>query len=310
MKFRKPDFWQEKNHLLSYLLLPITLIINLLSLAKNLFIKGIKYKIPIVCVGNIYIGGTGKTPLSILLAIELSKMGKKPAIIKKFYSDHSDEHELIKNYCDCLFINKSRSKAIELAELENKDLAILDDGYQDPRIQKDLNILCFNSNQKIGNEMTIPSGPLRESMNSIKRAQIILINGEKDIKLEEKIFGITKEISIFYSKYRPLNINEFEEKKLFAFAGIGNPENFFNLLKMHNLKVIKQKSFPDHYQFNKVEIKKLIEYSNKENLQIITTEKDYYRIKKLGFEEIKFLKIALQIEKKEKLLNKIINLIK
>ena len=144
-------------------------------------------------------GGTGKTPLSILIVKELRKHNKKPAIIKKYYSEHIDEHNLINSSLDCLFLNKQRSKAINSAEKEKYDVAILDDGFQDYSIKKNLNILCFNSDQLIGNGMTLPSGPLRENINAIKKAQIVLINGNKDKLFEEKILSISNKVKIFYS---------------------------------------------------------------------------------------------------------------
>ena len=143
------------------------------------------FKIPIVCIGNIYIGGTGKTPLSILVSKELSKIGKKPVIIRKFYKEHKDEHSLIKENFSYLILNSNRTRAIQEAQNKNFDTAILDDGFQDYKIKKDLSIICFNSNFD-GNGFIIPAGPLREDLGSIKNAQIIIINGYKDLSFEKK----------------------------------------------------------------------------------------------------------------------------
>ena len=116
-------------------------------------------------------------------------------------------------------------------------MAILDDGFQDYSIKKNLNILCFNSNQLIGNGMTLPAGPLRESINAVKKTQIVLINGSKNKLFEDKILSISNKVKIFYSKYLPENIEEFKNKNLLAFAGIGNPSNFFKLLSDNNLSI-------------------------------------------------------------------------
>ena len=113
-------------------------------------------------------GGTGKTPTAILIANELIKIGKKPAIIRKFYLDQEDEYELIRKYHKHLLVNYKRSEAILQAENKSYDSVILDDGFQDYTIKKDLNIICFNHNQLIGNGMILPSGPLRESLSSLK----------------------------------------------------------------------------------------------------------------------------------------------
>ncbi len=307
MKILKPKFWEKNNNLISLLLLPVSFFVQLLIIIKKKLTSEHSFKIPVICIGNIYLGGTGKTPLSVLIAKELKKHNKKPAIIKKYYSEHIDEHNLINNSLDCLFLDKQRFKAINNAQKKQYDMAILDDGFQDYSIKKNLNILCFNSNQLIGNGMTLPSGPLRESINAIKKTQIVLINGNKNELFEKKILSVSNKVKIFYSKYIPTNIEEFKNKKLFAFAGIGNPNNFFKLLTENNLSVHKKVSFPDHYEFSKSEIQKMIDESLKNNFQLITTEKDYFRIRNYGFKNIKFLKITLEILEKDKLINQILN---
>ena len=157
--------------------------------------------------------------------------------------------------------------------------------------------------------MTMPAGPLRENINAIKKAHFVVINGDKNVVFEEKILNISNKVKIFYSKYIPENIKEFKNKKIFAFAGIGNPENFFKLLFDNGINVKKKISFPDHYKFNKFEIKKIIDDSFKNSFEILTTEKDYFRIKNFGFKNIKFLKLKLEILNKDKLINQILNLL-
>ena len=307
MNMKKPKFWNKKNNLVSLLLIPISLFFQLLIIIKKKLTFKHSFRIPIICIGNIYIGGTGKTPLAIFIAKELIKKNKKPSIIKKFYAEHVDEHNMIKDNLNCLYLNKLRVVAINKAVKEQCDIAILDDGFQDYSVRTNLNILCFNSEQLIGNGMTLPSGPLRENINSIKRAQIIIINGERNKLFENKILNITNKVKFFYTKYLPTNVRDFKDKKLFAFAGIGNPENFFKILTENNINLYKKIAFPDHYEFSKLEIKKMIDICNKERLELITTEKDYFRIKKYGFKNIKFLKIKLEIKKKNELINQILN---
>ena len=249
MKINKPKFWEKKYNLISFVLLPASLFLQLIIKIRNKFVYQRSFKIPIICVGNIYLGGTGKTPLVIYIAKKLLKYNKNPAIIKKFYSDHFDERELINKNLDCLFTNRLRHQAIKKAEEKNHDVAILDDGFQDHSVKKDINIICFNSNQLIGNGFTLPAGPLRENINTIKKSQIVLINGEKNKDFEKKIFNISSSIKIFYSKYLLLDKDSLENKNVIAFAGIGNPENFFETLKKNNFKVKKKFIFPDHYEF-------------------------------------------------------------
>ena len=306
MKFLKPKFWETISNILAILLSPISLLFYFLTVLKKSFISPKKFKIPIICVGNIYVGGTGKTPVSIMIANILKANNKNPAFIKKYYKDHEDEHKLINNITNSLILNKNRVAAVEKAERENFDVGILDDGFQDHTIKKTLNIICFNNRQLIGNGLVFPAGPLRERLSSLERAQIVIINGEKNKIFEEKILNISKNIKIFYSEYLPINIEQFKNKKLFAFAGIGNPNNFFELLSKYNLNVQKKISFPDHYEFKKQEIEQITRDAVNNNLDLITTEKDFYRVKDYGFKDLRYLKVDLKIEEKNKFITEVL----
>ncbi len=308
MRLNKPKFWDTKNNFASILLFPLSLIVLLSIYIKKKITRVIKFNIPIICVGNIYIGGTGKTPTSIFLAKELLKLGKKPVILRKFYQSHNDEYSLIKKKISNLILSENRIDGIRKAVREKYDSVILDDGFQDYKIQKDLSILCFNQNQLIGNGLVLPSGPLRESLNSIVSAQIILINGKQNEAFEKKILNINKNLEIFYSSYKPENIDQFKNKKLLAIAGIGNPDNFFQLIEENGLNINKKLVFPDHYEFNKTEIQKIKNEARDNNYQIIMTEKDYFKIKESDIDNVEYLKVSLEITDKEKFIKTIQNL--
>ena len=310
MKFKKPLFWNYKYSFISILLIPISLILSLLTFLRKNFSKSTKHDISVICVGNLYLGGTGKTPLSIEIVKALKKIGKKTTLIKKFYKSQSDELSLIKSNKIKFFTDKKRNLAILKAKKNKYDVVVLDDGFQDPSFYKDLTIICFNAKQLIGNGRIIPAGPLRESIRSLKNADIIIINGKKNIKFEKKILSISNSIKIYYSKYIPINTKEFKNYNLFAFAGIGNPENFFSLLKESKLKVKKIISYPDHYKFSKNELLKIVSTAKRNNLKIITTEKDYYRIKHFNLNDIRYLKTKLEIKNKNKLIKNILKYIK
>ena len=296
MKLIKPKFWDKKYNFFSIVLLPFTFVVLIFIFFKNRFTKSIKFDIPIICVGNIYVGGTGKTPTSIFIAKELKRLGKKPVIIRKFYKNHIDEHDLIKrNFAD-LIVDKNRVDAIKKAEKLGFNIAILDDGFQDRKINKDFNIICFNQNQLIGNGLVLPAGPLRESLNSLKNAHLVLINGEKDELFEKKILNINKNLHIVYSNYSPKNLNKFRNKKLLAFAGIGNPKNFFKLLEENNLMVEKKIVFPDHYQFTIEEFQNIVLEAKKKKLKIIMTEKDFFKTKNFDVEKNDYLEVTLEIK--------------
>jgi len=306
MKIFKPKFWHRKNSLLSFFLLPVTIIFQFLINLKKILRKKQKFTIPVICVGNVYLGGTGKTPLCIEIAKILKKSNKKTAIIKKFYKNHEDEFKLVESKNIRLFTDSSRAVAIKKAELENFDIVILDDGFQDSSIVKDLNIICFNEKQLTGNEMTIPSGPLREPLSSLKNSQIILINGDVNHDFEKKIKAISSKISVYYSEYILTDFSQFINQNLIAFAGIGNPTNFFDLLDKNNLQIKKKISFPDHYNYSIKELNNLVDYSVKNKLKIITTEKDYKRIERYKIPEIQYLGVKLKIENKDKFEKEII----
>jgi tetraacyldisaccharide 4'-kinase len=301
----KPKFWHKKNSFLSFFFLPLSILLQFLIFLKKILIKKKKFSIPVICVGNLYLGGTGKTPLCIKLTEIIKKLNKQTAIVKKFYKAHEDEHNLIESKKIRLFKNTSRAVAIKKAEIENFDCVILDDGFQDSSIHKDLSIICFNGEQLDGNGMTIPSGPLREPFSSIKNTQIVLINGKFNEVFEKKIKNISKSVSIYYSDYLPNNLNQFTGQKLLAFAGIGNPNNFFNLLERNNLNIFKKTAFPDHYNYSMKELNDLVKYSINNKLKIITTEKDYFRIEHYKIPNIQYLSIKLEIKDEDKFIREV-----
>ena len=305
MIISKPKFWDKKISFLAVLLLPLSVIFIIFIFLKKKFTSTKVFKIPIICIGNIYLGGTGKTPACIFLANELSKTGKKTVILRKYYKEHNDEYKLIREKFKNVIINKSRDCGIRDGERSDYDIVILDDGFQDYKIRKDINIICFNHNQLIGNGLVLPSGPLRENLNSLKTADIILINGNENKHFEKKILDINKNLEIFYSSYKPINLVQLKNKKFFAIAGIGNPENFFQLIEENNLYIKKKFTFPDHYKFSKIEIQNIIDEAENNNCQLLMTEKDYFKIDQFKLRNINFLKVDLQIDKIDKLIFKV-----
>ena len=158
-------------------LYPLSLITIFFFKIKSLN-RGKKFKIPIICIGNIYIGGTGKTPLAIKVHEIVSALKKDSAFIKKYYNYLEDEISLLKQKGK-VYAFKSRIKSIKKLVEDKYELAILDDGFQDFSIKKDISILCFNSKQGVGNGMVIPAGPLREPIQGVKRAECVMIKGDK-----------------------------------------------------------------------------------------------------------------------------------
>ena len=303
MNFKKPKFWDYSGlSFWSTILYPLSLLFLFFSLIIKLLKIQKKFSIPIICVGNIYVGGTGKTPLVSEIFKIIKSSGKNPGFVKKGYDYLYDEIQMLEKIGKT-FSNKNRKEAISSLIALKHDVAILDDGFQDFSIKKDFSIVCFNSRQLIGNGFLIPSGPLRESFKSIKRADCIFINGDRNIQFENKINKINKSTKIFYSKYKIKNIENFKNEEIIAFAGIGNPSNFFDLLKKNNMNVKKTYSFPDHHDYSQKDFDEIIGDSH---IKIVTTEKDYYRMNDEQKQSCNYIEVELEIENK----NEFINLIK
>ena len=294
MKFKKPSFWNNINFF-SICLFPLSFITFLYNVFKSQLITEQTFNVPIICVGNIFVGGTGKTPLSIYIHNLLKKKKFKPAIVKKYYQSHLDEINLTKSKVKQFFTNRKRALSISKAVAKNNNVIIMDDGMQDVSIAKDLNIICFNSSNSIGNGFLLPAGPLREQLQKVKSCQIAIINGKRNIVFEKKLKSISDSIEIYQSKYEIKNVKKFRKKKILAFAGIGNPENFFRLLKDNGLNIKQEISFPDHYNYKRKEIENLMLLAKEKRLELITTEKDFFRIKQLGFRKMNYISVNLKI---------------
>ena len=309
MNFFKPNFW-DKNTIsfFSILLFPITLLIKFFAFFKKTIIKAQDHPIPVICVGNIYLGGTGKTPLSIEIFSILKNLNMNPVFIRKKNTLYEDEAKLQKSKGP-IYQNTKRNNAIKEAIKNNANVVILDDGFQDLSVRKNLSIVCFNEKKWIGNGLTIPSGPLRENLFALKRANCVFINGNKNLEIEKKIKQKNEKIKIFYIKHIPKNISKYKNKKITAFAGIGNPENFFNTLRNENINIIDKIKFPDHYQYSKKDLENLIEISKKNNTTLLTTEKDYFRINEQFDQNIDFLEINVEIQNRDSFIDEIKNII-
>ena len=307
MKLKKPKFWDYQSpNFLSYILLPLTfpVIINnfLLNLKKN--IKE-NHKPKKICIGNIYVGGTAKTPLTIKIYQILNNLNIKTATIKKFYKNHYDEQKMLSEKT-ILYCEKTRIAALNKAIKDRVNVAIFDDGLQDKSINYDLRIVCFNNIKWIGNGFLIPAGPLREKINSISKYDLAFLNGnEKDnsnLKLLLKKYNAN--IEVFESNYKVLNIKQFNiNEKYIIFSGIGNPDSFKQTLISNNIKITKEIIFPDHHNYTQKNIDYIRLQARQFNSKILTTEKDYTKIKSYKNDDIKYLKIELDIKNEDKLID-------
>ena len=304
MNLKKPKFWDfKKPNIYAYVLLPIAVILQSLKLFKNK--SKTKLKIKTICVGNIYLGGTGKTSLSIKINKLLTQKNIKSCFIKKFYKDQLDEQKLL-SINGKLFNSHNRLEALRQAENENYEVAILDDGLQDKSIHNNLNFICFNNINWIGNGFTIPAGPLREKLSVLKNYKHVFLNGnlENLENITNKLKRVNPNLIIHLGEYEPVNLDQFNvNDKYIVFSGIGNHDTFISMLKKGGLSIYKEIEFPDHYSYSEKDINEILVEAKKFNCKIITTEKDFLRLNNPKLTEIKFIKTDLKILDEKKLLN-------
>ena len=332
IKLHYPNFWQKKS-LLSCVLLPFGLIFLLLGYLRKSFAKPIKFPASTTCVGNATIGGTGKTQLIITIAKEFTKRNINFIIFSKGYKgscsapalvtasssaeEVGDEALELCRYGNS-FVVPHMADALSIIAKYKPDVILVDDGMQNPGFKKDLVIMTIDGSRGFGNGFPIPAGPMRSSIaEAMGTADIIVLNGEDEIKI------ITPPHKPLFKASMVSNYH-FGSHKYYAFAGIGNPEKFFNFLKKLGAKLEYTKIFPDHHKYSIADIEFLVRDAKKKNLRLITTRKDYVKIQtpkqngkislipamqfigvikdneRLETSQVEYLEVELTIEKSEK----------
>ena len=306
MILKKPKFWDfKKPNFFAYLLYPFTIFVEIHNIISTVIPKKKFTEIKTICVGNLYIGGTGKTPTSLFLYNLLKKNNINPVTAKKFYKNQIDEQKFLKDNSN--FISLSDREKIVKKAIEMKfDMVIFDDGLQEKWINYDIKFACFDSEKWIGNGRLIPSGPLREKMNALKNYHGIFlktVNDDSNLDyIYNKIREINPNIEVFESNIEIENISKFNiDRNYIIFSGIGNPDSFKKLLLKNKFKIIEEITFPDHYNYQDKDILKIIDKANSNNAEIITTEKDFKRIPQNFKEKISFLEINMKIKDENKL---------
>ena len=310
MKLKKPKFWDyKKKNFLSYLIQPLTFPILLNNYFLNNKNKKLSKNIKSICIGNIYVGGTGKTPLVVKLYNLLNKKIKNIVVAKKFYPNQIDEIKLLEKKTN-LIHSKTRISLIDDAIKKNNQIIIFDDGLQDKKLDYNLKFVCFDAITWIGNGQIIPAGPLRENLDSLKKYHAIFLNNyDESIKeIHDKLLSINPKLKIFKSRYLIKNIDQLDKNsKYLIFSGIGNPQNFRKILENSNFKVVNEIKFPDHYNYSKSDLEKIINTAIKNNLKILTTEKDYVKIPTNFKSQIKYVEIDLDLFNETEIINYIEN---
>ncbi len=265
--------------------------------------------IPVICVGNITAGGSGKTPSIIALhkLIEKHKIYNAPYFLSRGYggseksprriSVHDDANEtgdeplLLASHSNTI-ISARRYDGAMLAYNMGADIVLMDDGFQNQSLYKDLSFIVINGKTGLGNGKMIPAGPLRESVeDALKRANAVIIIGddESDIKTI-----IPKNIPVFKAYIKPSNIDKIDrDAPYIAFAGLAHPQKFHDTLLENNINIASFHEFSDHHKFSPKEIDRLIKEAKDNGSKLITTEKDYMRIPDKYREFIEYFPIEL-----------------
>ena len=306
---KAPDFWQSKHSIFRWLLLPLSWIYYIGHLIKFHSKASKKVNIPVLCVGNITVGGTGKTPTVALLTHLLHAQGKHPHIISRGYSgsihnttqvqsfhiarEVGDEILLLAQYAPC-WIGCDRVASAQAAQQEGADIIIMDDGFQNPSLYKDASMIVIDGKVGFGNETLLPAGCLREPIASaLKRVNMVLIIGEDrhhlipQIQLHN-IAVIQADINADYS--------QIKKQRLVAFCGIGRPQKFYDTLKKAHYNIMHTQNFADHHHFSDNELQLLQQLACTYNAQLVTTEKDWFRLSAAWKEQIAYVPIKLKTD--------------
>jgi len=308
---RTPKFWSEQN-LSAQLLRPFGEIYSFATKMKIRFGKPRAANVPIVCIGNLTAGGTGKTPVAISIMKIMKKKYKRPMFVSRGYGGKlknvvvdrqentyeqvGDEPLLLARHAPTI-INPNRYQAALLAQDEGADAIVMDDGFQNQSLAKDLSFLVFDGKAGIGNGYCVPSGPMREKFeNGLERADAVIILGEDKQNLRLKISGIP----VFYGKIVPLTKPEFN-KNVIAFAGIGRPQKLYDTLLALGADLIATRDFPDHHKYKEQELLDLIDFAKNTNSDLYTTTKDYVKIPYHLRSEFKVIEIGIKWQDEDKL---------
>ena len=322
--FKAPKFWyHKKDTFLSNLLFPLSLLFRFGTKIRNYVSVKNNSKIPVICIGNIVVGGAGKTPVALKIGQLLKYKGYNPNFVSKGYGGLEKNNSLVKNWHspqsvgdEALLLSEvaptwvgtDRNKSFKMAYDKGADCIVMDDGFQNPTLQKDFSIIVINGEQGFGNRRVMPSGPLRESISrGIQRANLVIVIGEISEEVKNKI---PKLVPIIHANFVISKTNQIlNNQKVLAFAGIAFPEKFFNSLYKEGAVIEKKVTYPDHHIFNENDMLYLAEQANIYKSILITTKKDYVRIPKAYRSLVNTLDGEIKFEDESLLLEILSNLL-
>ena len=299
---KAPGFWKERGWL-AWLLYPASLVYGRVSLSR--FNQPTRYKahLPVLCVGNLVAGGAGKTPMALSLGKAAISLGLSPIFLTRGYGgaqagpllvdstqhgplDVGDEALLLARTAPTVVARdrvQGAKLAEELAGTRDGAIVIMDDGFQNPSLFKDFNLVVVDAQQSIGNGFIIPAGPLRAPLlPQVRRADqfIVIGEGERAPRLRQLAAKLGKASNHAYLK--PGKCSLLGGTRVFAFCGIGEPEKFHRTLAQLELDLVDSRDFADHHPYTNGEAHEILAQAEAQNLTIVTTAKDHVRLAGLG----------------------------
>ncbi|HRK97898.1 MAG TPA: tetraacyldisaccharide 4'-kinase [Alphaproteobacteria bacterium] len=292
---KTPSFWYQKtNSVLSTVLDPLSLVYQALSNRHKARSTPRKSSIPVLCIGNIVAGGSGKTPVAIALfqLIQSHQLFLSPAFLTRGYLGKiagpervdlshdpvmwGDEALLLAKYAPTI-VSKDRWAGAEYAKDTGADVIILDDGLQNYSLQKDLSFCVIDGYMGFGNGKIMPAGPLRQNLeNGFSGVDAVILIGED---LSESKSCIPAHLPVFTAKLAARNLSDLPvQVPYLGFCGLGTPEKFKKTLLDCGLNIIRFESFADHHAYTMDDMTRLIHLALDENARLITTEKDFVRL--------------------------------
>lgn len=288
----KTPNWFLNKSIIAYLLVPLSVVYYLTARAVYLLrtLSQKTSKRPVICIGNLFAGGVGKTPI----VREVAKFFDAPIVMRGYKSkngDDGDEAKMLAKSGLNVCIGNRLENVIKLNNEKSISPIVFDDGFQNPTVKKDISVLVFDNSLGFGNGFVLPAGPLREPVSAIQRADAVVVikkmGAESNAAIGAKLKKYKK--TVFYATNETINP---ASGKYIAFAGIGYPDKFFDALKSPVLCV----PFPDHYQYTNKDLDRLFKMAVSQNAELVTTEKDWVRLPKSAQKKIHFAKLNTKIE--------------
>ena len=314
---KAPQFWYEPNTWKAKFLYPLGYFYNLLTLLRGKLAKPQSYSCLTICIGNLNVGGTGKTPTTIALAQHFLKKGLQVHVVSRGYkgkfqgtflvdpqkhkSDEVGDEPLLMSEFTSVWVSNKRKNGIAAAENAGAQIVLLDDGFQDPSFHKDFSLIVVDGEKGFGNKKCMPAGPLRENIvQGFKRADALVIVGERIYKFDT----FPTHLKIIHSTLKPIETGmNWKEGKYLAFAGIADPSKFFKTLRSLGANLIDCVALSDHQNLDGQVLKRLERKANSAHAQLVTTEKDAVRLSNTYRKKVLSLPVRIEFDDKSELEN-------